>query len=116
MCSSDLAVTGPGEPVLGIDPGQKVEVRPTEKLRMQVVADDRLIFDGTIEPGPGGTSEDGRSMTCKGACNFSAHDRLEIAVSNLSLVTFAYNGRMLKPLGAQSRSRRLVFVDDTTEP
>lgn len=107
---------GPSEQVIGEAPDQVVEVRPTERVRLQVVADDRLLFDGTVEPGPGGTSADGRSMTCKGGCTFSAHDQLEIAVSNLSLVNLSYNGRNLKPLGAQSRSRRLVFVDDVSEP
>lgn len=108
-------VSTPAEVDIGEDPDQVVELRPTERVRVQVVADDRLLFDGALEPGAGGKSADGRTMTCKGGCRFEAHDRLEVAISNLSLVSLIYNERPLRPLGAQSRPRRLIFIDDSTE-
>ena len=101
------------EETIGETPDQVLELRPTDRVRLQVVADDRLIFEGVIEPGS--KEAEGRTRYCQPGCRFSAHDRLEVAVSNLSLVEMFYNGRPLKPLGAQSRARRLVFIDDAAD-
>jgi transcriptional regulator with XRE-family HTH domain len=90
-------------------------VRPTDKVRVQVVADGRISFEGILDPSAK-AANDARSQSCRPGCRFTAHDRLEVAIANLSLVTLTYNGRQLKPLGAQSRSRRLVFIDDSAEP
>jgi transcriptional regulator with XRE-family HTH domain len=81
-----------------IPPDQVLLVSSASEVRAKVVADGREIFAGTIKPG--------------GQVKFAAHDRLDVELAALSDVALVYNGRTLKPLGAQSRARRLVFVDD----
>lgn len=98
---------------VGADPDQVIEVRPTDRVRLQVVADGRVVFEGSVAPGS--KEPDGRVRYCAPGCRFEAHDRLEVAVGNLSLVEMFYNGRPLRPLGAQSRARRLVFIDDVSD-
>jgi cytoskeleton protein RodZ len=108
-------IAGPAGEDLGEVPDQVVELRPTDKVRVQVVADGQISFEGILDPSAK-AANDARSQSCRPGCRFTAHDRLEVAIANLSLVTLTYNGRQLKPLGAQSRSRRLVFIDDSAEP
>ena len=108
-------IAGPTDDTLGEAPDQIVELRPTDKVRVQVVADGQVSFEGILDPSAK-AANDARSQSCRPGCRFTAHDRLEVAIANLSLVTLTYNGRQLKPLGAQSRSRRLVFIDDSAEP
>lgn len=85
---------------IGEVPDQNVLLRVTEPVRAEVVADGRTVFHGLLTPGPD--------------AKFAAHDRLELDLGSLEPVTIQYNGSALKPLGAQSRPRRLVFVDDRT--
>lgn len=108
-------IAGPTDSALGESPDQVVELRPTDRVRVQVVADGQVSFEGIIDPSAK-AANDARTQSCRPGCRFTAHDRLEVAIANLSLVTLTYNGRQLKPLGAQSRSRRLVFIDDSAEP
>ena len=93
MCSSDLKGDEVGEA-----PDQVVLLTTGEPLRGKIVADGRVIFSGTI---PAGQQQ-----------RYAAHDRLELELPRLEGVILVYNGRTLKPLGSQSRPRRLVFVDD----
>jgi transcriptional regulator with XRE-family HTH domain len=92
---------GEGEGDVGVAPDQTVLVNVVEAVRATVVADGRTVHEGVLQPGP--------------QRKFEAHDRLEIDLKSLDAVTIVYNGRTLKPLGAQSRPRRLVFVDDAAE-
>lgn len=81
-----------------IPPDQVLLVSTAAEVRATVRADGREIFAGMLKPG--------RQV------KFAAHDRLDVELAALSDVALVYNGRTLKPLGAQSRARRLVFVDD----
>ena len=83
---------------VGEAPDQVVLLTTGEPLRGKIVADGRVIFSGTI---PAGQQQ-----------RYAAHDRLELELPRLEGVILVYNGRTLKPLGSQSRPRRLVFVDD----
>ncbi len=107
------ALVPESETALGVAPDQVVELRPVERVKVRIIADDRIIYDGDLVP-RGPEAPPPRARACDGDCIFSAHDRLEVAVSNLALVTVVYDGEILKPLGAQSRPRRLVFIDDQT--
>jgi len=86
----------------GVAPDQVVTVKSPVPIRARVTADDRVAFDGELPPGETRT--------------FSAHDELAIELETLDQVQLSYNGAGLKPLGATSRARRLVFVDDTRSP
>jgi hypothetical protein len=86
--------TGPGVP-----PDQKVTLKTPEPLDAHVETDGRTVFDGTI---PGMVTRE-----------FDAHDRIELDLETLDDVVLTYNHHPLKPLGATSRPRRLVFIDDT---
>ncbi|MFZ5481214.1 MAG: RodZ domain-containing protein [Myxococcota bacterium] len=90
-----------GDGGVGEAPDQTVLVNVVEPVRATVVADGRIVHEGVLQPGP--------------QRRFEAHDRLEVDLASLGSVTIVYNGRTLKPLGAQSRPRRLVFVDDAAE-
>jgi hypothetical protein len=81
-----------------IPPDQVLLVTSASGVRAKVEADGRELFDEALPPG--------RQV------KFAAHDRLEVEFEALDGVTLVYNGRTLKPLGAQSRARRLVFIDD----
>ena len=91
-----------GEPEVGQVPDQVVFLTANEPLRARITADGRTAFSGTLSPGQ--------------QRKFEAHDRLELDLPSLDGVTVVYNGRTLKPLGAQSRARRLVFIDDRGAP
>ena len=45
-----------------------------------------------------------------------AHDRLVLEFDTLDGVILTYNNLPLRPLGATSRPRRLVFIDDNETP
>ncbi len=90
------------EPQVGRVPDQVVLLTTNEPLRARITADGRSAFAGTLSPGQ--------------QRKFEAHDRLELDLPSLDGVTVVYNGRTLKPLGAQSRARRLVFIDDRGAP
>lgn len=103
---------------LGEAPDQIVVLRPVERVQARIAADGTTVFEGELVPKSAATAEEVATppediQICAEDCVFEAHDRLEVALANLSLVTVVYNGRSLKPLGAQSRPRRLVFVDET---
>ena len=87
----------PEIPEVGVPADQTVLVHVVEPVKARVVADGRVVFAGNLTPGP--------------QHPFEAHDRLELDLATLDAVGIVYNGRSLKPLGAQSRSRRLVFID-----
>lgn len=86
---------------IGQAPDQVVNLRVNEPVRAEVIGDGHVLFAGTLAPGE--------------AREFKAHDRLELDLGSLVPVTVQYNGETLKPLGAQSRPRRLVFIDDLGE-
>jgi hypothetical protein len=87
-----------GEPQVGVAADQVVLLTSSEPLRATIVADGREVFKGALAPGQ--------------QQRFEAHDRLVLDLARLNGVGVVYNGRTLKPLGAQSRPRRLVFIDD----
>ncbi len=86
--------------VEGVDipPDQVLLVTSDSGVRARVVADGREVFGAALPTG--------RQV------RFAAHDRLTIELDAIEGVSLVYNGRTLKPLGAQSRARRLVFIDD----
>lgn len=83
---------------LGEAPDQTVLVTSAGGVGARVRADGREVHTGALPAGK--------------QVRFAAHDRLEVELDALDGVTLVYNGNTLKPLGLQSRSRRLVFVDD----
>ena len=83
---------------LGVAPDQTVLITSASGVGARVRADGRDIHSGPLPAGK--------------QVRFAAHDRLELELDALDGVTLVYNGSTLKPLGLQSRSRRLVFVDD----
>ncbi|MES2640903.1 MAG: helix-turn-helix domain-containing protein [Myxococcota bacterium] len=87
-----------GEPQVGVAADQVVLLTSSEPLRATIVADGREVFKGALAAGQ--------------QQRFEAHDRLVLDLARLNGVGVVYNGRTLKPLGAQSRPRRLVFIDD----
>lgn len=93
------ALRAGAEVELGESADQQVVLRPAEPVRARVVADGREVFAGPL---PAGAST-----------RFAAHDRLEVELESLEQVTIQYNRRALRPLGTESRPRKLVFVDDT---
>lgn len=88
----------PSEPQLGEAPDQVVLVTSASGVGATVQGDGRQLHAGPLPAGK--------------QVRFAAHDRLEVELDALDGVTLVYNGSTLKPLGLQSRSRRLVFVDD----
>lgn len=95
-------VLAPSDAGPGVAPDQVVSVKSPEAIRARVSADDRVAFEGEL---PAGETR-----------SFEAHDRLTLDLETLDQVQFSYNGASLKPLGATSRPRRLVFIDDTPSP
>jgi transcriptional regulator with XRE-family HTH domain len=91
-------VSGPPSSDIGVAPDQVVLLTTNEPLKASIRADGRDLFSGVIAPGQ--------------QQRFEAHDELALELPRLDGVTLVYNGRTLKPLGAQSRPRRLIFVDD----
>lgn len=83
---------------LGEAPDQTVLITSAGGVGARIRADGREIHSGALPAGK--------------QVRFAAHDRLEVELDALDGVTLVYNGNTLKPLGLQSRSRRLVFVDD----
>jgi transcriptional regulator with XRE-family HTH domain len=123
---------GDAESTLGVAPDQVLLVTSASGQRARVFADGREVPVGSSTPGgstgnrsTGGPSTGGSSAGGANAgeglaadrlpagkqVRFAAHDRLSIELDSLEGVTLVYNGRTLKPLGAQSRARRLVFID-----
>jgi hypothetical protein len=92
------AAITPAVEEVGQVPDQVVLLTTNEPLRATITSDGRDVFSGML---PAGEQK-----------RFEAHDRLELDLANLDGVSVVYNGRTLKPLGAQSRPRRLVFIDD----
>ncbi len=88
----------PAEPSVGEPADQVVLVTTAEPLRANIQGDARNLFSGIIQAGQQQT--------------FEAHDELILDLARLDGVTIVYNGRTLTPLGAQSRPRRLHFIDD----
>ncbi|MBM4367659.1 MAG: helix-turn-helix domain-containing protein [Deltaproteobacteria bacterium] len=91
-------MSGGREESLGVPPDQVLLVTSASGVGARVTADGRPIHQGKLTPGK--------------QVKFAAHDRLEIELDELSGVTLVYNGNTLRPLGAQSRPRRMVFEDD----
>ncbi len=95
FASRELPVQVEGVDIL---PDQVLLVTSDSGVRARVVADGREVFGDALPTG--------RQV------RFAAHDRLTIELDAIEGVSLVYNGRTLKPLGAQSRARRLVFIDD----
>lgn len=83
---------------LGVPPDQVLLITSASGVGARVKADGRPVHEGKLAPGK--------------QVKFAAHDRLEVELDELSGVTLVYNGNTLRPLGAQSRPRRIVFEDD----
>ncbi len=83
---------------LGVPPDQVLLITSASGVGARVTADGRPVHEGKLAPGK--------------QVKFAAHDRLEVELDELSGVTLVYNGNTLRPLGAQSRPRRIVFEDD----
>ncbi len=90
----------PDEADGGLDqpPDQVLLITSASGVHARVEADGRELYNEALPPG--------RQM------KFAAQDRLSVELEALDGVSLVYNGRTLKPLGAQSRARRLVFLDD----
>jgi transcriptional regulator with XRE-family HTH domain len=82
-----------GEPT---DLSVKVDVE--EAIRLRVFVDGELRFAEALKPG--------KAMT------FGGRDKVSIEMETLDGLELQFQGKPLKPLGHQSRSRRLVFIDD----
>ncbi|MBM4390066.1 MAG: helix-turn-helix domain-containing protein [Deltaproteobacteria bacterium] len=91
-------MSGGSEESLGVPPDQVLLVTSASGVGARVTADGRPVHEGKLTPGK--------------QVKFAAHDRLEVELDELSGVTLVYNGNTLRPLGAQSRPRRIVFEDD----
>ena len=89
----------PGEAeTVGEAPDQRVSLAVVEPRRVRIDVDGRRTLDGQLKPGP--------------ARVFAGHDQISLELETLEGVTVAFDGRTLTPLGARSRPRRLVFIDD----
>lgn len=75
-----------------------VQVDVEESVRARVYIDGERKFADSLKPGPG--------------LQFNARDELRVELETLGGVEITFQGKPLKPLGHQSRSRRLVFIDD----
>jgi transcriptional regulator with XRE-family HTH domain len=75
-----------------------VQVDVEEAVRARVYVDGERKFAESLKPGPG--------------LQFNARDELRVELETLDGVEVTFQGKPLKPLGHQSRPRRLVFVDD----
>jgi hypothetical protein len=97
---AELAM-GDEEAAIGEPLDQSVTLTAGEPVAATVEVDGRVQFDGTL---PAGTPK-----------RFEAHDRIAVELATLEAVSIRWNDKPLKPLGAQGRPRRLVFVDDAAE-
>ncbi len=86
------------EPALGEPMDLAVQVNVTEAVRARVYADGDLKFADAIKPGPG--------------MQVAGRDKVSVELETLEGVDLQFQGKPLKPLGHQSRPRRLVFIDD----
>ncbi len=82
----------------GVPPDQRVTVKSPEPITLTAVADGREVHSGAVAA---------LSLTA-----VEAHDRLVLEFDTLDGVILTYNNLPLRPLGATSRPRRLVFIDD----
>ena len=88
----------PGLVAVGEPNDLSVEVDVEEPVRLRVYVDGGLRFAEALKPGRGAT--------------FSGRDKVSVEVETLNGLELQFQGKPLKPLGYQSRSRRLVFIDD----
>lgn len=91
-------VRGEADPAVGVPPDLVLLVTSASGVGANVTADGRTLHEGKLPAGK--------------QVKFAAHDRLEVELDELKGVTLVYNGSTLRPLGAQSRPRRMVFEDD----
>lgn len=75
-----------------------VELDVEEAVRARIYSDGQRKFAEALKPGPGLT--------------FRGRDEVRVELETLGGVELTFQGKALKPLGHQSRSRRLVFIDD----
>jgi len=90
----------PQEASVGEAPDQRVSLAVVAPVRARVLVDGRSELDGSLLPGAART--------------FAGHDKVAVELETLDGVTINFDGRLLTPLGARSRPRRLVFIDDAT--
>lgn len=76
----------------------EVQVDVEEATRVRSYADGNLRFSDALRPGPGMT--------------FQGRDQVSVEIETLDGVELQFQGKPLKPLGHQSRPRRLIFIDD----
>lgn len=86
------------EPTIGEPMRLFLEVDVEEAVRARVYSDGEREFAEALKPGPPAV--------------FAGRDEVRIELETLSGVELTFQGKQLKPLGHQSRSRRLVFIDD----
>lgn len=87
------------DPEPGVPPDQHVTVRAPEPIEITAEVDGREVHSGTLP-----------ALTTR---TFDGHDRIVLTMGTLEQVQITYNNQALKPLGATTRPRRLVFIDDT---
>ena len=75
-----------------------VQVDVEESVRVRVDADGERRFADAVKPGA--------------AKMFTGRDEVRVELETLNGVDLTFQGKPLKPLGHQSRPRRLVFIDD----
>lgn len=87
------SVTAVGEPM-----DLSVHVDVEEPVRVRAFVDGQRVFAEAVKPGRGQV--------------FNGRDRLGVELETLDGVELEFQGKPLKPLGHQSRPRRLIFIDD----
>ncbi len=92
------AATPAAEPEIGEPKDLAVQVDVEEAVRARVDTDGERKFADAVRPG--------RALT------FEGRDELRLELETLDGVNLTFQGKPLKPLGHQSRPRRLVFIDD----
>jgi len=92
------AAAPPGVVAVGEPNDLSVKVDVEESVRLRVYVDGGLRFAEALKPGRGET--------------FSGRDKVSVEMETLNGLELQFQGKPLKPLGYQSRPRRLVFIDD----
>lgn len=88
----------PDAGAIGEPPDLAVKVDVEEAVRVRANVDGERVFADSVKPGRGQV--------------FSGRDRVSVELETLDGVELQFQGKPLKPLGHQSRPRRLVFIDD----
>lgn len=109
MAKMKVEETVPTQATGGSVPAEKQGPRPTKNITLtvkasrnswlRVLADNEVIFQGTLTKG--------------GVETWVARDNLEISGKNLNLLEFEFNGKFIGPLGKENRQvKKVAFTKD----